>query len=166
MGPVMELQKIRELIDVFKASDLAEFEFTQGDQRVRFVKRAGLDAAPVKAGAAVKLLKDHPFQPEAASAHVTDSGTDKPTHETESPTAWVVKSPLYGIVHLKPAPDAPPFVMPGDIVQQGQVVCIVEAMKIFHEIKVDRRARVENILIDSAEEVEAGAALFSLSEPN
>ena len=137
-GPVMELQKIRELIDVFKASDLAEFEFVEGEHRVRFVKRGG------SSGLGVDTL-----QPEAPA------GVD--SH---------VRSPLFGVIHLTPSPDAPPFVKPGDVVQQGQVVCIVEAMKIFHEIKAPRNSRIDKVLVSSAEEVESGALLMSLVDTN
>lgn len=146
MGRAMELQKIRQLIDVFKASDLAEFEFTEGDQRVRFVKRAvnggvpAADAAPLPAVAS-------PGDPQV-------------------PGGGEIKSPLYGIVHLTPTPNAPPFVQAGDVVQPGQVLCIVEAMKIFHEVKATHRARVDKVLVAAADEVEAGAGLFATSSAN
>lgn len=142
-GPDMELQKIRELIDVFKASDLAEFEFVEGDQRVRFVKRAVVGST--------SLVGDAP-QPAETSPQV--------------PTEGVIKSPLYGIVHLTPTPNAPPFVKTGDVVQAGQVLCIVEAMKVFHEIKATHPARVVRVCVAPSEEVESGAALFVFSSAN
>lgn len=131
----MELQKIRELIEVFKTSELAEFEFAEGDRRVRFVRRS----APSAAGQTPK--------------------------SAVSPAAEVhVRSPLFGIVHLTPSPTAPPFVRPGDLVEAGQTVCIVEAMKVFHEVKTPRKARIAEVLVRSADEVEAGAMLMSLAE--
>ncbi len=148
----MELQKIRELIDVLKASDLTELEYAEGDYKLRLVRRS--DSTPsVATGANDRAL----------------SARDVLHHEVKSEPEGVdassvmVRSPLFGILHLTASPNGPAFVQPGTTVQQGDTLCIVEAMKIFHEVKSDRSARVEAILGVSGQEVEAGAPLFQLS---
>ena len=83
--------------------------------------------------------------------------------EAQTPLADTqVHAPLYGIVHLTPAPGAPVFAQPGDQVQAGQTLCVLEAMKMFHEVKAERAARVVAVLVAAGDEVDAGAPLFAL----
>ena len=74
----------------------------------------------------------------------------------------LVRSPLFGVLHLTPAPGAAVFVQAGDTVDAGQTLCVVEAMKMFHEVKAPRRGVVEAILAQAGDEVQAGAALFRM----
>lgn len=130
-GHRMDIQKIRQLIDLLARSDLSELELVEGELKVRLLRRAGAAIAmPV---------------PQPASAAV-------------------ITSPLYGVLHLTPSPHEPAFVEPGDDVQAGQTVCVVEAMKMFHEVKADRAAKVLAVLVADGQEVEAGQALFSLAQ--
>jgi acetyl-CoA carboxylase biotin carboxyl carrier protein len=152
----MQLQKIRELIDVLMSSDLAELEFADGDHKLRLVRRAPASvpqALHATAGVTGKVTTHPTSQPLPAASPATPA--------VQAP-AGQVTSPLYGIVHLTPAPDEPAFVQSGDTVKPGQVLCMVEAMKIFHEVKATCRARVEEVLVSSAQEVEAGESLFRL----
>lgn len=150
----MELQKIRELIDVLMASDLAELEFSQGTHTLRLVRRSSRAAVPYV----------DPDSPAFITAETVQTQTGrKPAVGVDSDLLIdLVRSPLYGIVHLTASPDSPPFVQLGEPVHKGQVLCVVEAMKIFHEIKADRSGRVEAVLAEPAQEVESGAPLFRL----
>jgi acetyl-CoA carboxylase biotin carboxyl carrier protein len=112
-----------------------------------------------------------PHEPEAAAApheglrpvaKALESGGIQHSGSA-NPTGGLVRSPLYGILHLTSAPDAPAFVQAGDLVHQGQTLCIVEAMKIFHEVKAEISARVDAVLGQAGQEVEAGAPLFRLA---
>lgn len=158
----MELQKIKELIEVLKGSGLAELEFTQGEYKLRLVKQSG-------AGAMNSF--DAPLPSFAPSVESTggQGGNTHPRLEGFDQTGVAnegmgpVRSPLYGIVHLRPAPDRPVFAQPGDLVHPGQTLCVVEAMKIFHEVKADRNARLEALLVADGEEVNAGTHLFRLT---
>ena len=141
----MDLQKIRELIDVLMASDLAELEFAEGEHKLRLVRRAQPDPSRQQAPASPIVAKNAPA--------TTPAG----------PPAGQILSPLYGIVHLAASPAALPFVQAGDKVHQGQVLCMVEAMKIFHEVKADRSACIDEVFVTSAQEIEAGAPLFRLA---
>jgi len=69
-------------------------------------------------------------------------------------------APLYGVVHLQPTPGEPPFVQAGQAVRAGQTLCVIEAMKVFNEVRAERDATVEAVLVRSGQEVEAGQALF------
>ena len=157
----MELQKIKELIEVLKGSGLAELEFTQGEYKLRLVKQSGVGTPsgfePSPSG----------FLP-AVEGVILHGGPAQPRFEGHEQTgvmgaaAGLVKSPLYGIVHLRPAPGRPVFVQAGDPVHLGQTLCLVEAMKIFHDVKADCNARLDATLVADDEEVEAGAHLFRL----
>lgn len=148
----MELQKIRELIEVLKASDLAELEFAEGDYKLRLVRRSGSMPSALSATNANAPSTQSGQQVEASTAH-----------EPAGTAIVMARSPLFGILHLTASPDGPAFVQTGTVVQQGDTLCVVEAMKIFHEVKADWPARVEAVLGVSGQEVEAGAPLFQLS---
>lgn len=160
MGRGMDLQKIKQLIDVLMASDLSELEFVEGEHRLHLVRRSRLASpGPSAAGALnpapvplAPRAPDVPSQPLAAGEE----------HASPMEAGELVTAPLYGILHLTPTPGAPPFVQLGEIVQRGQTLCVVEAMKMFHEVKAARTATVERILAAAGQEVEAGAALFRL----
>ncbi len=155
----MDLQKIKELIDVLAASDLAEIELVEGKHRVRLIKRLHTEAgaylspaptaAPVMANEEPETGAPTPAPQQALSNSNTEAGD-------------LVTAPLYGVVHLTPSPDAAAFVQLGDTVQAGQTLCVMEAMKMFHEVKANRKGRVAAILATAGEEAEAGAALFEL----
>jgi acetyl-CoA carboxylase biotin carboxyl carrier protein len=153
----MDLQKIKELIDVLAASDLAEIELVEGENRVRLVKRlraeddAGLRAAPGAAHLAAHAAPENDAAPHASQPALSNTEAGE----------WVT-APLYGVVHLTPSPDAAAFVQPGELVQAGQTLCVIEAMKMFHEVKASHKGRVVAILATAGEEAEAGAALFQL----
>ena len=157
-GQAMELQKIKELIDVLTTSDLAELEFAEGDQKLRLVRRARPEIS--KTGVLKTVMPPHTLRVAPTASPATP---ETPDAAFPAISPGLVRSPLFGIVHLTPTPDAPAYVRPGDLVQPGQVICVVEAMKIFHEVKADRRARIEEVLVKSAQEVEAGETLFCLT---
>ncbi len=157
----MDIQKIKQLIDLLALSDLSELELVEGEHKVRLVKRVGAAASnrpgELSSGAALPAA--------AKSTHASTSDTraalampaPRPAPEA------VITAPLYGVLHLTPSPDEPAFVKPGDWVQAGQTLCVVEAMKMFHEVKAARAGLVLAILATAGQEVESGQALFSLS---
>ena len=141
----MKQEQIKTLIDALAASDLAELEYSENGSTLRLVKLAALGAA---------------------SAARSPSGIRKaPRQAPEETTAPAVASaeclaPLFGVVHLQPAPDEPPFVQPGQAVEAGQLLCVIEAMKMFNEVRADRTGTVRQVLVQSGQEVEAGQPLF------
>lgn len=151
----MDIHKIKQLIDVLAASDLAEIELLEGEHRVRLVRRrfdpAADSAEPLRA------LSSSAAVPTSATSTGTVSATPQPQKEQTQ-----VHAPLYGVVHLTPSPETPVFVQPGDLVVAGQTLCMLEAMKMFHEVKAECAARVVAVLVAAGDEVEAGAPLFDL----
>jgi acetyl-CoA carboxylase biotin carboxyl carrier protein len=146
----MDPQQIKTLIDAMAAaSDLTEMEYSQDGWTLRLVRQApALSAAESQrtplAGAA----------PAVAVRPASSPASPEPARASE------LHAPLYGVVHLAPSPDEPPFVVAGQAVKAGQTLCIVEAMKVFNEVRADHDATVQAVLVASGQEVEAGQALL------
>jgi len=143
----MDLDRIKTLIDAMTASDLNEMEFSEEGWSLRLVRRAQPDStvrAPVKSGAST-----HTGQRPTRAA--PDAALKREAN---------VAAPLFGIVHLQPAPDAPVFVSVGQAVTAGTPLCVIEAMKMFHEVRAEQDGTVSAILVASGQEVEAGQELI------
>jgi acetyl-CoA carboxylase biotin carboxyl carrier protein len=141
----MKQEQIKTLIDALAASDLAELEYSEDGSTLRLVKQSALKAAPVARRSAA--ARDAPA---AAFA------------ESVLPAAVAAEclAPLYGVVHLRSAPGEPPFVQAGQSVEAGQMLCVIEAMKMFNEVRAEAAATVKAVLVRSGQEVEAGEPLF------
>jgi acetyl-CoA carboxylase biotin carboxyl carrier protein len=149
----MDLDLIKSLIDAMATSDLAEMEFSEGGWSLRLVRRPrptdmpalsprASDAAPAKERSRPACLRREPVREEGSQQ---------------------VVAPLFGVVHLRPAPDAPEFVAPGQAVTAGTPLCIIEAMKMFHEVRAEREGTISAVLVSSGEEVQAGQELMRLA---
>jgi len=151
-----QLNELRQLIKLVQRTGIGELEIESGGRSVRisaqgggggtWVAAAPAAPAPVAHGAAPAGLPAATAADEAASHHKA------------------VTSPMVGTFYRSPAPDADPFVEVGDVVEVGQTVCIIEAMKLMNEIEAEVKGRVVQILIDNAQPVEFGQKLF-LIEP-
>ncbi|MDA9409821.1 MULTISPECIES: acetyl-CoA carboxylase biotin carboxyl carrier protein [unclassified Bradyrhizobium] len=143
----MDLDRIKTLIDAMAVSDLNEMEFREDGWSLRLVRRVQPDdMAQVSVKTAQSMPAKQlpiPAEPEAA-----------PKREAK------IAAPLFGIVHLQPAPDAPVFVSVGQTVKAGTPLCVIEAMKMFHEVRAERDGTVSAILVASGQEVEAGQELI------
>lgn len=152
----MNLQEIKALIDAMAASDLREMTLTRDGMQLRLVR-----SKTVSVVAAPQQAPETQQPPTLAPAHVRrQTSPTAASAATRAPSA--ITAPLYGVVHWRPSPDAPPFVAPGQTIKAGQVVCVVEAMKVFNEIRTDVDATVQALLVESGAEVEAGQPLLSL----
>lgn len=141
----MKQEQIKTLIDALAASDLAELEYSENGSTLRLVKLAALGAAPVARTPAVAR--------KAAKRTVEEAAAPAPAGDE-------CLAPLHGVVHLQPAPGEPPFVQAGQAVEAGQMLCVIEAMKMFNEVRADRAGAVRQVLVRSGQEVEAGQPLF------
>ena len=145
----MNQEQIKTLIDALAASDLSELEYSENGCTLRLVKQSALPAAtPRRAGVA------------AQGARAPSVDRLAPQQAEAEPAARECLAPLYGVVHLQPTPAEPPFVQPGQAVRAGQTLCVIEAMKVFNEVRAEREATVQAVLVRSGQEVEAGQALF------
>jgi acetyl-CoA carboxylase biotin carboxyl carrier protein len=159
----MNQKELKELIEFLIEKDIAEFELERGDVKVR-IKRAGEHTAIHSSGeprffavpaapAAVPELGVLPVTPAApVAAPPAEAAPEQGLH--------IVKSPIVGTYYEAPSPGAPPFVKPGDSVDLGQVLCIVEAMKLLNEIESDVAGEIVKTLAANGQPIEYGQELF------
>ena len=150
----MDLQVIKALIDAFATSSLAEMEYSVDGATLRLVKRAAVAATHSVS----------PSVPAAPAPQETIGFADAgafPAGQSAEPAAFVT-APLYGVVHLQRTPGAPPFAAAGQAIAAGHVLCVIEAMKVFTEIRAERDCTVAEVLVATGQEVDAGQALFRL----
>jgi len=158
-----KLNELRELVEFLKANEIAEFDMEQDDLKVR-IKFAGEPAAAPAGGFDMaqlsRLMASAPVAPVAAAAPVAATAA-APAVEAEE-KLHEVKSPIVGTFYESPSPGAPAFVKIGDQVEVGQVLCIVEAMKLMNEIESDMAGEVVKRIAASGQPVEYGQALFAI----
>jgi acetyl-CoA carboxylase biotin carboxyl carrier protein len=159
-----KLEELRELVDFLKANGIAEFDMEQDDLKVR-IKFAGETAAPAGGFDMAQLSRLMASAPAAAAvAAAAPSGASAASElaaELEE-KLHEVKSPIVGTFYESPSPGAPPFVKIGDQVEVGQVLCIVEAMKLMNEIEADVAGEVVKRIASSGQPVEYGQPLFAI----
>jgi acetyl-CoA carboxylase biotin carboxyl carrier protein len=159
-----KLNELRELVEFLKANEIAEFDMEQADLKVR-IKFAGEQPAAPVGGVDLAQLSRLVAAAPAAGAHVAHSHVAAPAATpaaVEEEKLHEVKSPIVGTFYESPAPGAPPFVQIGDTVEEGQVLCIVEAMKLMNEIEADVAGEVVKRIATSGQPVEYGAPLFAI----
>jgi acetyl-CoA carboxylase biotin carboxyl carrier protein len=135
-----------EIVELAVAHDLAELEVEAGGMRVRVVRRHAEAAARPSAAAPPPALT----QPAQAVAAEPAAGT------------ITVEAPMVGTFYRASSPDAPPFVNEGDTIKEGQTLCVIEAMKLMNEIDAKLGGRIVKVLVDNAQPVQFGQALFLL----
>ncbi len=154
---LVPLAELRQLIRLVQRTGIGELEVSSGGRTVRISATAGSPlqvAIPPAAGPS----SSSPVGPVAAPAIAKDAGSAR------SDNTVAITSPMVGTFYRAPAPDADPYVEVGDMVEVGQTVCIVEAMKLMNEIESEARGRVVEILVENSHPVEFGQKLF-LIEP-
>ena len=151
----MNLKEIREILELLKGSDVSEFELGRGDMVLKL--RRGPANAPVV------LPPSAPAAP-APAAPARAASVPPPTASVPPmPTYKEILSPIVGTFYRSPAPDAAPFVEVGTRVVKGQVLCIVEAMKIMNQIESDTTGTISAIIVENAQPVAYGQALFHVT---
>jgi acetyl-CoA carboxylase biotin carboxyl carrier protein len=162
----MNQKELKELIEFLIEKDIAEFELERGDVKVR-IKRGGEPAVSASAPD-TRFFAVHsapPAAPEAGTAPVAATVSVTPTPE-KAPAPeeglHIVRSPIVGTFYESPSPGSPPFVKPGDIVEAGQILCIVEAMKLMNEIESDVAGEIVKNLVANNAPIEYGQELFAI----
>jgi acetyl-CoA carboxylase biotin carboxyl carrier protein len=153
----MDLRKLKKLIDLVEQSGIAELEITEGEEKVRISRSGTMPAAPVtmnvQAGppaSGVPVTVQPAIEAESAEAH----------QPAAIPPGHVMKAPMVGTFYRASAPGAKPFVEVGQSVAAGDVVCIIEAMKLLNEIEADQAGTVKAVLVENGQPVEYGQPLF------
>ena len=157
----MNLKELKELIEFLEEKNIAEFELERGDVKVR-IRRAGDPAAAHSHGE--PRFYAVPAAPAAAveigAVPIAATPPTPPPPPAAEEGLHMVKSPIVGTYYEAPSPGAPPFVKPGDQVEVGQVLCIVEAMKLLNEIECDVAGEVVKNLASNGQPIEYGQDLF------
>jgi acetyl-CoA carboxylase biotin carboxyl carrier protein len=149
----MDIRKVKKLIEMLENSNLEEIEIKEGEESVRLVKSNG---------------SMHGIQPQSivlpqeAKSEVSVKTEESPEPATKESNS--ISSPMVGTFYASSSPGAKPFISVGDVVSEGDVVCIVEAMKMMNEIKSEYSGTVLSINVENAEPVEYGQSLFELSK--
>ena len=158
----MRAKQIRELVGIVEKSNIDELEVTKWwGLKVRIRKNTG--AVAVQAPVNEYVVQAAPVAPTApAPAPLPAESLAVPEETTASVNANYVetKAPMVGTFYLASSPDVEPFVKEGDVVSKGQVLCIIEAMKLMNEIEADTSGRIVKILVDNAQPIEYNQPLF------
>ena len=166
-----EIAELKELIEFLKENGIGEFDLERGDLKVRLKFASASQPADLSqiahlAAAAQAAQSAASFQPTAV-AHAHPAGATSAAEPAAGPVddeagLHVVKSPIVGTFYESPSPGSAAFVKPGDVVEVGQVLCIVEAMKLMNEIESDAAGEIVKRFVTSGQPVEYGQKLFAV----
>ncbi len=155
---MIDRKTIEDFIKMMVDHEIVELDVADGDQSVT-IRRAGAFAAPQVTMSAAPAAAPAPLQPQAAAAApAADSGK----HAGGAGEGNFIKSPMVGTFYSRPNPDAEPFIGAGGKVSDSTVVCLIEAMKVFNEIKAECRGTIAEVLVNDGDAVEYGQPLFRL----
>ncbi len=152
----MELKEIQELIKMFDKSKLGELSIENGDFKLS-LKTKEQEIVQMMATAPMMAA---PVAPVMASAPAPVAAAPAATPAPAATAGTSIKSPMVGTFYRSAGPDKPPFIKPGDKVTKGQVICIIEAMKLFNEIEAEMDGTIVKVLVDDASPVEYDQPLF------
>ena len=139
----MDLRKVKKLIELVREAGIAELEVRGGDESVRIVSA--------------------PSATPPAPATGTSASTPAPSAVDAPPRGQVVSAPVSGTFYRSPAPGEPPFVAEGQDVQAGDVLCIIESMKMMNRVEADTAGKVVAVLLENGRAIEAGTPLFRIA---
>ncbi len=149
----MDLSELKGIISLMQKSDLTDLEIETQDLKLRLA-RPGDSKGPVS------------YQTDAIPVQIRKEPTtvaSSPTNETElDEDTYIFKSPMVGTFYRKPSPDDPTFVSSGDKINKGDVLCIIEAMKVMNEVQADQGGEIIEILVEDSVSVEYGQPLFKI----
>jgi acetyl-CoA carboxylase biotin carboxyl carrier protein len=148
----VNLREIKEMINLMNENDLAELEIERGDLKVRIKKKIQAPTQVTTSGAGVPVAKVQAVETQLAKEPSSQENLIQ------------VKAPMVGTFYRAPSPDADPYVNEGKEISPGDVLCIIEAMKLMNEIKSEVKGKIRQILVENGDPVEFGQVLF-LVEP-
>ena len=152
----MDIRKVKKLIELLEESNIGEIEIKEGEESVRISRAGNQPAAPVASAA--------PAPAPSPAAAPAEAPAAEPAAPAAAPVADnAVLSPMVGTFYRSPSPEAPSFVEVGQTVRVGDVLCIVEAMKMMNQIEADRAGTVTAIHVENGEAVEFDQPLISVS---
>jgi acetyl-CoA carboxylase biotin carboxyl carrier protein len=157
----MDIRKIKKLIELLKESGIAEIEIKEGEEAVRISRMA--PSANLHPLTQVVHAAALPPAPAAAPSGVAERVPATPGESPAArpkPSEHVITAPMVGTFYASPSPGAKPFVEIGDEIKVGQVLCIIEAMKMMNQIEADKAGRIASVMARNGDPVEFGQPLF------
>ena len=160
---IFDQKAIKYLADIVNKSSLTEAEYTCGEISIRFSKQVNMVAAPMQQqmmqpAATAAIAQPAPVQ--AAAPAASSSAQAQANDSSSSETS--ITAPVVGKVYISPKPGEPAFIKEGDMVKEGQVIFIIEAMKVMNNVKADKAGKVKQILVEDGKPVEYGQKLVIL----
>jgi acetyl-CoA carboxylase biotin carboxyl carrier protein len=155
----MNQKELKELVEFLIEKDITEFELERGDVKVR-IKRGTPEAAP--SSPAERIIVQAPAAAPQIPAPPAAAPAPAPAPAPVQEELHMVRSPIVGTYYESPSPGSPPFVKPGDMVETGQIICIVEAMKLMNEIEADASGEIVKMLVANGQPIEYGQELFAI----
>ncbi|MBN1493289.1 MAG: acetyl-CoA carboxylase biotin carboxyl carrier protein [Candidatus Omnitrophica bacterium] len=159
----MNIKEIKEMISLMKENDITEFEMEKDGFKVKLKKGADFMIAPDSV-----MVKSQPVQvvsgPGGTKAAKDIASGAKDEVAVEDQNIEIVKSPMVGTFYKAASPDAEPFVQVGQAVQEGDTLCIIEAMKLMNEIKAEVKGKIVEVLVDNGQAVEFDQPLFKIKK--
>jgi acetyl-CoA carboxylase biotin carboxyl carrier protein len=157
----MDIKDIRSLIKMVTETDITEFELESGGEKIKIQRGNRVESVSYAVNQPMTIQQPL-VAPVAASASEVPPVTQPVTHESDA--LQKITSPIVGTIYHAPSPDSPAYVEVGQVVEKGQVLCIVEAMKLMNEIEAEYRCKIVKICKENAQPIEYGETLF-LVEP-
>ncbi len=162
-----DIEDLRQLIEFLKLHGVSEFDVDRGDMKLR-LKFNPVESGPAGLSDLARLLQSAPQNVPQATAATAQPGAApaaaaEPSANSEA-GLHMVKSPIVGTFYGSPSPGASPFVAPGDHVEKGQVIAIIEAMKLMNEIEADVSGEVVKCLVANGQAIEFGQPLYSIRQ--
>jgi len=156
-----DIEDLKQLIEFLKEYQVAEFDLDRGDLKIR-LKFNPKEAAPQSLSDLARLIASAPqAAAQTSSGAVAPASSAVPAADPDA-GLHIVKSPIVGTYYGSPSPGASSFVAPGDRVEKGQVICIIEAMKLMNEIESDAAGQIVKCLVTNGQPIEFGQPLFSI----
>ncbi len=149
----MDIRKIKKLIELLEESDIGEIEIKEGEESVRISR--GSSSQPV-------MAPQYIAQPAPVLPTASVEQSPEPTPQKTQPAGHIVASPMVGTFYRSPSPDSPSFVEVGKSVKAGDVICIIEAMKMMNQIEADKSGVIGSILVEDGEPVEFDQPLVTI----
>ena len=155
----MDIRKVKKLIELLDESGISEIEITEGEESVRITRNAPSVAAPAPAYVAPAFVAPAP-----EAAPTAPPATAAAPAAADDADGYAVTAPMVGTFYAASSPGSPPFVQVGDHVNEGDTLCIVEAMKMMNQIEAEVSGTVKSIRVQSGDPVEYGQILFVIDQ--
>ena len=159
----MDIRKVKKLIELLDESGIAEIEITEGEESVR-ISRYAPGAVPLAAPVAAAVAAPAAAPPPTAAAAPVAAAAEAAVPAEPDEDGFEVKAPMVGTVYAASSPGAAPYVQVGDRVSEGDILCIIEAMKMMNQIEADVSGVIKSIRIQNGEPVEFGQTLIVIDQ--